>query len=91
MPTIHIKKQHNIDVDTVKKEVQDLADKLSQELSADYNWKGNQLQFKRAGANGYIDIHEKEVDVEIKLGLALTPLKKTIETKISDYLDERLS
>ncbi|MDJ0880942.1 MAG: polyhydroxyalkanoic acid system family protein [Gammaproteobacteria bacterium] len=91
MPTIHIKKQHNIDTDTVKKEVQNLADKLSKELSAEYQWKGNQLEFKRTGANGHIDIHDNEVDVEIKLGLALTPLKRTIETKINDYLDERLS
>lgn len=91
MATIHINKTHTIDYDTVRQEVQHLADKLSEALSADYQWDGDRLVFKRKGASGHIDISESEIDIEIKLGLALTPLKGTIEKKIDDYLDEHLS
>jgi len=91
MATIHINKTHTIDYDTVRQEVQHLADKLSEDLSADYEWDGDRLVFKRKGASGHIDISESEIDIEIRLGLVLTPLKGTIEKKIDDYLDEYLS
>jgi len=91
MATIHIKKAYSIDYDKVRQEVQNLAEKLGEDLSADYEWDGDCLVFKRKGASGQIDISDSEIDIEIKLGLVLTPLKGTIEKKIDDYLDEYLS
>jgi putative polyhydroxyalkanoate system protein len=90
MATIHIRREHQLDHDTVKKEVQRIADKLSKDLSAKYNWEGDRLVFKRSGANGHIDLNQGEVDIEIKLGMVLTPMKGAIEKKLTDYLDERL-
>lgn len=90
MATIHIKRKHHLDHESVRKEVQDLAEKLSKDLSASYKWQGDRLTFKRSGASGHIDISGDEVDVEIKLGLVLTPLKGTVEKTVTTYLDERL-
>ena len=90
MATIHIKRAHQLDNESVRKEIQNLADKLSEDLSATYNWEGDRLVFKRSGANGHIDIAEGEVDIEIKLNMMLTPLKGTIEKTVTSYLDERL-
>jgi len=91
MATIHIKRQHHLDNATVRKEIQNLADKLSKDLSAKYNWEGDRLVFKRSGANGHIEISDGEVDIEIKLNMMLTPLKSTIEKTVTSYLDERLA
>jgi putative polyhydroxyalkanoate system protein len=91
MATIHIRKRHHMDNQSVKQEVQKLADKLSQDLSAKYNWEGDRLVFKRSGANGHIDIVDGAVDIEIKLSMMLTPLKGKIEQTVADYLEERLS
>ena len=91
MATIHIKRAHHLDHETVRKEVQNLADKLSKDLSAKYNWEGDRLVFKRSGASGHIDVGESEVDIEIKLSVVLTPLKGTVERTVKDYLDERLA
>ena len=90
MATIHIKRKHNLDHETVRNEVQDLAEKLSKDLAASYQWKGDRLVFKRSGANGHIDISGNEVEVEIKLSMLLTPLKGTVEKTVTTYLDERL-
>jgi putative polyhydroxyalkanoate system protein len=90
MATIHIKRKHQLDHETVKNEVQNLADKLSKELAASYKWQGDRLVFKRSGASGHIDISGNEVDVEIKLSMLLTPLKGTVEKTVTNYLDERL-
>ena len=91
MATIRVKREHHMDHDAVRNEVQNLAEKLSKELSAKYNWEGDRLVFKRSGASGHIDISEGEVDIEIKLNMVLTPLKGTIEKTVTSYLDERLS
>jgi len=91
MATIHISKQYQMDHAAVRKEVQNLADKLSKDLSAKYNWEGDRLVFKRSGASGHIDITESAVNIEIKLSMVLTPLKGKIEKTVNSYLEERLS
>ncbi len=91
MATIHIKKTHQLDNAKVRDEVQHLAEKLSQDLSAKYHWEGDRLVFKRSGASGHIDIIPGAVDIEIKLSMVLTPLKGKIEQTVNGYLDERLA
>lgn len=91
MATIRIKKEHHLNAITVRKEIQNLAEKLSKDLSADYSWDGDRLIFKRTGAKGHIDIGEREVDIEIKLSMVLTPLKSSVEKTVTSYLDKRLS
>lgn len=90
MATIRIRQNHHKDNKTVRNEVENLAKKLSNELSAKYSWEGDRLVFKRSGASGNIDIGEAEVDIEIKLSLVLAPLKNTIEKTVTNYLDEHL-
>ena len=91
MARIHIKRQHELDHETVRSEVEGLAEKLADELSASYSWKGDRLEFKRSGASGYLDVSGQQLEVDIKLGMLLTPLKSTIESKINSYLDRALS
>ncbi len=64
---------------------------LAEKLSAEYQWEKDRLVFKRSGANGFVRIGNQEVEVEVKLGMLLRPLKGTIEKTISDYLEERLA
>lgn len=90
MATVKIKRKYQLEKDQVRQEVQNLAEKLSKELSASYQWQGDRLEFKRSGANGHIDIGDDLLDIEIKLNMLLTPLKSTIEKTVNDYLDERL-
>ena len=91
MATIRTKRSHHLDNETVRNEVHNLAEKLSNDLSAKYSWEGDRLVFKRSDANGHIDIGEGEVDVEIKLSMVLTPLKGTVEKTVTSYLDEHLA
>ena len=80
MANIHIKKNHRLE----------LADKLAKDLSAEYKWEKNNLVFKRSGASGIVRIGEQQVEVEVKLGLMLSPLKGSIEKSITEYLDKKL-
>ena len=90
MASVKIKRKHQLDKDQVRIEVQKLAEKLGKELSANYQWQGDRLEFKRSGASGHIDIGDGMLDIEIKLNMLLSPLKSTIEKTVNDYLDESL-
>ena len=91
MATIHVKRNHNLDMKHIRKEVEHLAEKLKEELSIDYQWDKDRLIFKRTGANGFIAVGKDDLEIEIKLNLVLTPLKGTIEKSITNYLNERLT
>ena len=64
---------------------------LVEKLAADYRWEKDRLVFKRSGASGFVRIGDQEVEVQVKLGMLLTPLKGTIEKSIKDYLEQRLT
>jgi putative polyhydroxyalkanoate system protein len=91
MATIHITRAHQLDQETVRDKVQELANTLVEKLSAEYQWEQERLIFKRAGANGFIRIGNQELEVEVKLGMMLRPLKGTIEKTITEYLDQQLT
>jgi len=90
MSTIKMKHQHELGTGKAKKAVEKVARKLQKELNADYHWEGSTLQFKRSGASGHIDVKDDELDIEIKLGMLLSPLKGKIEQTIEDEIEEHL-
>ena len=91
MATIHITRAHQLDQETVRDKVQELANTLVEKLSAEYQWERDRLVFNRSGANGFIRIGNQELEVEVKLGMMLRPLKGTIEKTITEYLDQQLN
>ncbi|MBD3671251.1 MAG: polyhydroxyalkanoic acid system family protein [Gammaproteobacteria bacterium] len=90
MAHIRINRAHSMDNKSIREEVQKLADKLSQELEARYQWNGDRLEFERSGASGFIAIGENNLNIELKLGMLLSPFKGKVEQSISEYLDRHL-
>ena len=90
MAKIHFLREHQLDRDAARAEMQKLADKLAGELSASYKWSGDRLEFWRSGADGYVDVGDGKIELEIKLGMLLMPLKGKIESTLRDYLDQHL-
>jgi putative polyhydroxyalkanoate system protein len=91
MSNIHIKRRHRVPRDELRKRVERLAQDLKAKLNADYAWKGDSLRFKRSGASGSIDIAEDAIELNIKLGLMLSPMKGKIEESIKKNLDLALN
>jgi putative polyhydroxyalkanoate system protein len=90
MAVIKLKRKHPLGAKKAKSTVEALAKKLKKDLNADYHWEGSRLKFQRSGASGHIDVTEEELDIEIKLGMLLSPLKGKIEKTIHDEIDQRL-
>jgi putative polyhydroxyalkanoate system protein len=91
MSNIHIKRRHRVPREELRKRVERLAQDLKSKLNADYAWKGDSLRFKRSGASGSIDIAEDAIELNIKLGLMLSPMKGKIEESIKKNLDLALN
>ena len=87
MATIHIKQQHHLAHDAARERVEEIAKDLKQKLNADYAWKGDSLQFKRSGASGSIELSDEFIELRVKLGLMLAPMKGKIESAIREKLD----
>lgn len=90
MANIHIKRNHSLAIDEARQQVEGIAEKLKQELSVDYHWKGNDLVFKRSGANGTIKVLPDCITCDVKLGLMLSAMKGKIEEAINEKLDNAL-
>jgi putative polyhydroxyalkanoate system protein len=91
MATIHIKRSHSLPRDVARAQVEKIARELKARLKADYAWDGDSLKFNRAGASGAIVLGDGYIDLRLKLGLALSPMKGTIEKTILERIDDALA
>ena len=92
MANIRIKRKHNLNRDDARVKVEELAKSLQGKLGAEYRWDGDCLRFQRSGASGFIDVRrDGEVEVDVKLGLVLRPMKGMIENSINEGFDTALA
>ncbi len=90
MASIHIKQQHDLTPDEVRRRVEDIARDLQKRLSVEYHWDRDSLKFQRPGASGSIDVGEDFIELKIKLGMMLAPMKGKIERSIRQNLQVAL-
>ncbi len=90
MANIQIRRTHSLDNTQIHDKVNQLAERLQEEYAVESLWEGERLIFRRTGASGYLQLHDGEIELQIKLNLLLSPLKGHIEQTVQDYLDERL-
>ena len=82
MANIHIKRTHHLTNEDAKERLECIAKDMKEKLSFEYQWKGNSLHVKRPGATGVIQLGEGFVDVKVKLGTVLSPMKGKIKESI---------
>jgi len=89
MPRIDIRRDHGkTDIEEVKASVRDLAQKLTQRFDLTCRWNGDNLEFKRKGAEGRIEVDARKVRFVMDLSLLLTPIRGEIEKRTHRYMDE---
>jgi putative polyhydroxyalkanoate system protein len=91
MTTIHIKRAHELSRDEAKRRVERIAEDLKDKFNVQYHWKNDSLQFKRSGASGAIDLGDGFVEVKIRLGMMLAPMKGKIEASIKKNIGSFLT
>ena len=91
MAKIHIKRSHNLSHDEARARVEEIAKDLKGKLDADYAWDGDSLRFKRSGASGSIDVGDGFIELDVKLGMLLAPMKGKIEDTVRKQIDVALA
>ena len=91
MSKIHVKYKHKMNPEEARSRVEAIAKDLKKEYKIDYVWKGNRLLFKRSGAAGNLDLGDGFIELDIKLGMVLAPLKGKIEKSIKQNIVAEMS
>jgi putative polyhydroxyalkanoate system protein len=86
MSNIHIKHPYTLLPDEARKRVEEIAKDLKKEYKIDYSWQDDHLHFRRSGASGSLELGDGIIELNIKLGMILRPLKGKIEDSIRKNL-----
>ncbi|NCA71446.1 MAG: polyhydroxyalkanoic acid system protein [Sphingobacteriia bacterium] len=87
MIDIIIEREHHLELEQARNRIAELAELLGRELDARCVWRGDQLDFKRLGASGSIQVSARQVRLQVRLGFFLKPLRAEIEHGIRERLD----
>ncbi|MHB1271193.1 MAG: polyhydroxyalkanoic acid system family protein [Rhodanobacter sp.] len=91
MPSIDIRRPHQLSIAAARAVVDQVAARMREKFGMDGQWHGDTLRFSRPGASGTIAVHSDAIQVNVRLGMMLAPLKGMIEQEIQRKLDERFS
>lgn len=92
MATIEIRKPHTLGRDAARAKAEEIANRLKEKLSLDWEWEGDSVLFEAKGgvakgAKGTLVVTAHEIAVNVDLPLMLRPLKAMVESKIREKLD----
>jgi len=87
MARIHIRRPHTLGLSEARAQVERLRAALERDLGARSHWQGDALHFHRPGASGRIAVGADFVDLDLRLGLLLAPLKGGIAQAVHQRLD----
>jgi putative polyhydroxyalkanoate system protein len=88
MSDIIIRRQHGKSLAEARAAAEHMAAELREEFDLDYAWNGDVMRFKRPGVAGELSLDEREVALNIRLGLLLFALKPAIEREVHRFFDE---
>src|SRR6266581_968159 len=72
MATIAIAKKHDLSHAKAKEAAQKIADDLAQRFDLNCEWKGDHIEFERAGVSGELHVGKAEVRLDCQLGFLLS-------------------
>jgi len=91
MASINISYPHQRTLQEAREAAQTFAGKLQAKLGVESRWQDNTLLLERTGVNGAMSLSEGLVEVDLTLGMMLTPMKGQIEAEINKQLARYLA
>jgi len=87
---MRIRREHGLGKDEARERVASVADELCDTYGLSASWDGDDLKIVGSGIKGCIAVAEQSVDVDLRLGFALSMMSSVIRTSIEDALDKYL-
>ncbi len=96
MSTIDVRHAHSLPKAQAKELAEKLAKSLEQKFNLEWHWSGDAIDFEAAkgvakGTRGQVAVGDNDVRVSIDLPFMLKMLKGTVQSTVSDKLDELLA
>ena len=92
MPRIRVEHPHSMGVAEVRRKMEEALDDLVKRHDLKVTWEGERrAKLKRTGVEGYAEISDNAVVVDLDLSFVLSPLKSKIETRLREKLAENLA
>lgn len=90
MSNIKISRENPFSMAEAKQRVDEFSANMASDIGVKTQWAGDQLKFDGKGAKGAITVSENSIDVDIKLGMLLSPLSGKISSKVEEALDSAI-
>lgn len=87
MPSIDIRRKHDMDRARARACVDELAERMRAKFGVQARWDADTLRLSHAGLDGGITVDDEAVHVKARLGLLLSALKPRIEREVEEKLD----
>lgn len=91
MKNVNVRKDHSLGKDEARKRVAGIAESLCGKYGLQSSWSGDDLEISGSGVNGCIAVEDQAVEVNVKLGFALSMMEGTIRTSLEDAMDRHLA
>ncbi|WP_447835860.1 polyhydroxyalkanoic acid system family protein [Aeromonas salmonicida] len=93
LSTIQVNRQHPLGLAGVRLAAEAIAQDMSEEYQLDCEWEDEEetrLLFRGTGVNGFLCLTDTNLQLEVRLGLMLLPVRSVLEQEILEYVDNRL-
>ena len=77
-------------IDEIDQAARTLAVQLKERYGVESEWLPDRIVLVGSGVSGFLQVASDHLVIEVRLGLALSLLKRTIEREMTDYLQTHL-
>ncbi len=88
---MRIRRSHNLGMEEARNRADRIAADLQQQFSLRSNWKGDALHVRGNGVIGQLKVDEQNIELNVRLGLALKLMEGPIRSAIEKMVDEELA
>ena len=86
-----IRRRHNLGLEEARNRADKIAADLQQQFSMRSRWQGDVLQVQGNGVKGQLLVDAENMELDVKLGLALKLMEGPIRAAIEATIDEELA
>jgi putative polyhydroxyalkanoate system protein len=88
MSRIHLRREHDLTPEAVRKKVERVAEALAGKFDAECTWEGDVLTVNHPSVNGKVTVGRNDVVVEARLGFLVAMFRDRIDAELGRILDK---
>ena len=87
MADIEIRRLHELGLAGARAAAERMAEDLRRRFGLAGSWQGNVFRFERPGVKGSLAVSERDLHLDVALGLLLKAMRGSIERAVNEQLD----